>query len=498
VENVEPKVLKRTLLHLLSISIVSFGGVPSDIGSAIVKVYTVVKTPDYITPWSSSVGRVTGSGFLISGERILTNAHVVANSTYIEVQKYGERRRYGAYVEAVSHQLDLALLKVKRREFYRGMHPLQPGGLPRRGDKVSVYGFPIGGDTMSVTTGIVSRMEHQLYVHSGEHFLSIQIDAAVYPGNSGGPAISIGKFVGVVMQSIGKGQNISYLIPTVLVKHFLTDISDGKLDGSPSPGIVTQNLENPSIKRLYGVREDIGGIVVERIIAGSSLDEILKKGDIVLSIDGHDIENDASAPIGDREYTDYEYYAEIKQLGESVSLKILREGREIAVDMPLLTTADDLLLVKTLHYDKMPRYLIYGGFLFTPLTRELTRKAGGGCPDAGYFSRRLVDRERKEMVILLRVLPDATNRGYHDYGCEVIDSVDGAKVKDFEDFGKKILEGKNEYAVITNIDGIEIVIDRKSAGKVDREILEKYNIGSWASPDIEKRLNRERAHLIEH
>ncbi len=101
----------------------------------------------------------SGSGSIISGKRILTNAHVVANQTFLEVKKYGDTKRYQAKVLQVSHEADLALLDVYDKSFFDNTTALEFGELPKMQDKVTVYGYPIGGNTISVSTGIVSRIE---------------------------------------------------------------------------------------------------------------------------------------------------------------------------------------------------------------------------------------------------------------------------------------------------------------------------------------------------
>ncbi len=85
---------------------------------AIVKIYTTAKIPNYQEPWNSSMRSSTGSGAIIEDGYILTNAHVVANQAFIEVQRYGQRKRYIAKVYAVSHQADLALLKVEDKDIF--------------------------------------------------------------------------------------------------------------------------------------------------------------------------------------------------------------------------------------------------------------------------------------------------------------------------------------------------------------------------------------------
>ena len=160
----------------------------SIIKESIVKIYTVANLPNYQEPWNTSTAQFSGSGSVIVGNKILTNAHVIADSTFLEVKRYGHTKRYSATVINVSHDADLAIIEVKDPEFFSGATPLELGSLPTTQEEVVVYGFPTGGDTLSVTKGVVSRIEHQQYAHSSEYMLSVQIDAAINPGNSGGPS----------------------------------------------------------------------------------------------------------------------------------------------------------------------------------------------------------------------------------------------------------------------------------------------------------------------
>jgi S1-C subfamily serine protease len=455
---------------------------------AIVKVYTVVKKPNYTIPWSSSIYRVSGSGSIIKGNRILTNAHVVANNTFIEVQRYGERKKYIAHVEAVSHQLDLALLKVEEEEeFFSGIKPLEIGTLPFIGDEISVYGFPLGGDTMSVTTGVVSRIEHQKYAHSGEYFLAIQIDAAVNGGNSGGPAIANGKIVGVVMENLSSAQNISYLIPPVMIRHFFKDIKDGRLDGVPDVGFITQQMQNPTLREFFNVDDNYTGVLIDKIIADSEASKILKESDAILAIDGHKVENDSTVNFRDTEFTNYNYYIELHQKGEAVDLRVLRDGKIKTLKLPLKFISNDFLLVKGYEYDKMPRYLIVGGYVFAPLTRNLIISAGARS-DLLPFAHKFVSKDTKEIVVLQRVLPSEISRGNYQYSYWIIDKLNGKKFDSFQSFAK-MLESIKKYAILENELGEKIVIDMNVSRKLKDKILERYNIEYDRSIDLRDDIN---------
>jgi len=166
--------------------------------NAMVKIYTIQSNPDYINPWNLEQPQmISGSGCIIDNQRILTNAHVVSNQTFVQVRAYGESRKFDAYVLYVSHNADLAILTTKEPAFFDDKPHLTLGDLPIIQQPVAVYGFPEGGDTLSITAGVVSRVEHSWYAHSFQQLLAIQVDAAVNDGNSGGPVLADGKIIGL-------------------------------------------------------------------------------------------------------------------------------------------------------------------------------------------------------------------------------------------------------------------------------------------------------------
>ncbi len=464
-----------TLIIFLSLSLLA----SESVKDSIVKIYTVSKVPNYLTPWNTTIRRSHGSGSIISGDRILTNAHVVANETFIEVKKYGDTKRYEAEVEFISHQSDLAVLKVADKAFFKGAKVLELGSLPKLQEAVTVYGFPMGGNSLSVSKGIVSRIEHNTYAHSHERFLAIQIDAAVNPGNSGGPAINDGKIVGVVMQHVSKSQSIGYLVPSEIINHFLVDIKDGHYDGFGHLGIGTQDLENEALRSLYGMASDVTGILVVDVSQKSSVYGVLESGDIVLSIDGHTIKNDGTVEFLPQQYTSLMYFIDQKQIGESIRLEILRNTKKMSVAIKIENIADDDLLVNTLEHDVMPRYFIYGGYVFTPVSRNLLVKRASLSLKVA--SRKWATKEQNEVVVLLKVLADKTNRGNHNLSLWKVDTINGLKFQDYNEFKKILLSSKDKFIILKNSDGVEIVIDRKKAQEANPKILKRYSIVNASS-----------------
>ena len=478
-------IFKILVLLGVMLSFVTASTKNPSIDASIVKIYTVSKATNYLEPWNSSVQRSSGSGSIISGNRILTNAHVIANETFIEVKKYGDTKRYEAEVIFVSHDTDLALLEVKDKGFFKDTTPLTFGTLPKMQDKVTVYGYPMGGHTISVSTGIVSRIEHNRYVHSGKSFLAIQIDAAINPGNSGGPTISNGKIVGVVMQGISYSQSIGYMVPVDIIQHFLKDVSDAKHDGFPKLGIMTDKIENPSLKEYYHLSEDAGGILVVDIVHNSILKEVLKKEDIITSIDGHKIESDGTVEFRENQYTHFKYFIDVHQYGDEVSLDVLRDGKKLALTVKLPeTSSKEKSTYSKLEYDKMPTYFMLGGYVFSPITQNLLNSSNSPVLSLRYAATKFPKKDKQDLVVLLKVLASSHTRG--DYGISMwhVEKVNGKAFKNFKEFYDLVIQTKEKFVVLEDEDGAKVVINKKEALSAESSLLKRYSIKANKSDDL--------------
>ena len=184
---------------------------PGGVESSVVKIFSTIRAPDVSRPWAkASPAEATGSGVVVEGKRILTNAHVVLYASQVQVQAHQAGDKISATVVAIAPGIDLALLKLDDESFFDQHPPLaRLAALPDVKDAVMAYGYPTGGSNLSITKGIVSRIEFTSYNFpvSG---LRIQIDAAINPGNSGGPAVVGDKMIGLAFSTLGGAQNIGY------------------------------------------------------------------------------------------------------------------------------------------------------------------------------------------------------------------------------------------------------------------------------------------------
>src|SRR5436189_1561435 len=305
---------------------------------SLVRITATSVEPDYRAPWNAGgLQRGVGAGFVISGNRIMTNAHVVANSRYITVERDGDPNKYPATVQFIANDCDLALITVPAPDFLKNMLPLKFGVIPALESTVSAYGYPIGGERMSVTTGIVSRIDFQLYTHSSiDQHLAIQISAQINPGNSGGPVMQDGKVVGVAFQGYSGdvAQGVAYMIPTPVMNRFLKDISNGQYDEYPDLAITYAKLQNPAQRKYLGLVDDDRGVLVSSVVAAGHSYGILKSDVVLLALDGHSISSAYNDEL-DGERAQFEAAVERKFKGDSVKLDLLRNKQPTTVSIKL-------------------------------------------------------------------------------------------------------------------------------------------------------------------
>lgn len=452
--------------------------------NAVVKIHTTSAAPDYFTPWRLlNAHQSSGSGSVIDHNRILTNAHVVADARYIQAQKHGDPRKYLAKVVFVSHEADLAILEVENEEFFKGLQPLPIGELPEPMQEVSVYGYPGGGNSLSITKGILSRAEHQFYSHSGSFLLAGQIDAAINPGNSGGPVIVDRRIVGVVMQAnlSGRAENQGYFVPPTVIKHVLADAEDGREDGIPDLGFRTQKLESPTMKQAFSVEPGQGGILITKIFRQTAADGILQPNDVLLSIDGYPVADDGTIEVREDMRTDYKYAVDQHHVGDKVKLTISRQGVKQEVELTAAKRFANYSLVQREQFDEAPEYYIYGGVVFVPLNMNLIKRWGSDwrsrAPTEFLHARnRWTSEDKREIVVALKVLPADVNLGYHDWRNWLVDSVDGVPIRDFQHFVEMVRNASGSHLILKDEDGYQMIIDNAKARESEEQILAMYQV----------------------
>ena len=343
--------------------------------------------PNRINPWKKGPRQsARGSGFAVKvGKKsmVMTNAHVVSNNPFIHIRKWNSDKMYTAKIFDISPEVDLALLEVEDADFWDAVPFFDIGDPPMKGDDVFVSGFPSGGNNASITKGIVSRIEPVSYNRAIKN-MALQIDAAVNPGNSGGPIFHGTKkryIAGVAFLTSVTTQLMCFMIPSFIVAHYIKTVEKiGKFPGVCDLMIRSSNLTNDMLRKAVLGDSTSSGMMVNEIAPTGPASMTLKPGDVITNIEGVDIGNDRMIsldykcrPIKQTALSSTEIYEKVPYWhiirmcnpNDIIKLVVNRNGKTLNLKCRLTACPDDLVpIIETrISMD----YHILGGFVFTPL-----------------------------------------------------------------------------------------------------------------------------------
>ena len=452
---------------------------------SVIQIFTFAQQPIWDAPWRfDAVRRMGGSGFVIKGKRIMTNAHVVSWGRQIIVRRYQDPRPYVAEVEYIGHDCDLAVLSVQDEHFFENLEPLELGDLPKVRSAVVTYGYPAGGEEISYTRGVVSRIEMETYAHIGNRrLLTCQTDAAINPGNSGGPVIQDDRVVGVAFQGMAGLENAGFFIPTTVIEHFLKDIEDKRYDGFPFAGIRLMPLQNPAYRSYLKLPDNDLGARVDGILPIPSTEKMLHFDDVLMRIGEFPVASDGTILYhGNRVSSALAF--QWAQANECVPVQVWREGHQVDVSLPVVAYQGDR--AAGYQYDSLPRYLVYGGLVFTPLSLDYLRTLGRNTPEISIgesyyelYYKKFEDptNARPEPIVLASVLADSVNANLRVRGRTLVDRINGTRVNQLEDVVKALENSTNDFDLLEFLprDSFE-TLDHAEVTKANSRILKTYGI----------------------
>lgn len=475
--------MPRPALWLLCLFLCTTAGTQaaSPVAKSLVRIQATSQEPNYRVPWTGGeISGGVGAGFVIADRRIMTNAHVVSNARFLLVSKEGDPKPYPARVLYIAHDCDLALLTVDEPKFFEGTQALSFGGLPAIESTVSVYGYPIGGDRLSVTRGVVSRIDFQPYSHSGvDSHLTIQIDAAINPGNSGGPVLQDGKVVGVAFQGFSGdvAQNVGYMIPTAVVLRFLKDVEDGRYDKYVDLSLSYHPLHNPVMRRALGLEDDDTGVIVGDVYGGGNSEGYLFPGDVLLSIDKLPIASDGTVTMDD-DTVEMAEVVERKYRGGTVDFVVLRDKKRIDVAVPLTKAWPFNLQANA--YDEKPRFIVFGGLVFQPVDANFMSAYDPGDLRLRYYFNHFVSRhlykDRREIITLSSILADPVNSYAGEFRYEILDKINGQPIRSLNDAADALKKPADYYVFEMLGNGRPLVLERKAVEAARERIRSRYGI----------------------
>jgi S1-C subfamily serine protease len=466
--------------------------------NSVVKIFATLRQPDPTKPWAKKEPNdITASGVVISGKRILTNAHVVQYASEVQIQANQAGDKLPAIVKAVGPGIDLAVLELEDQKFFDTHAPLPfRKSLPDSKDPVMVYGYPTGGASLSITKGIISRIEFTNYSFSALG-LRIQIDAAINPGNSGGPAVVNDEIVGLAFSHLQTAQNIGYIIPVEEIEMFLQDVADGRYDGKPVMYDDLQTLENPALRSYLHLPESVQGMVVHRPF-DSSPNYPLKEWDVITKIGDVPVDDEGMIKLGDTLRVRFLYMVQKVAEKDLVPLTVFRGGKELKTNLPVLRQRP--LVIPELK-GAYPSYFVYGPIVFSEATTDFfavaqfNREWSGFLAMLAYIGSPLITRigdkpafpGERLVVVPCPFFPHRLSKGYGNPAWQILKTVNHQPIKNLAHLVETLRDLKDEFVTFefnTRTSGESIVFPRAEMVSATENILNDNGVRSQGSADV--------------
>ena len=442
--------------------------------AALVRVHVTSQSYETSAPWKlGSEYTRSGRGVVIEKGVILTKASHVTNQRMIEIAVANSARRYPGKLRHVDRDVGLALIEFDDEALTKTLAPLPLGDPVKLDDEFNIH--QLGRD--NIPERYDARVIRAL---AGSTGLSLQLKTTCSDSGDGQVALKDGKIVGLVTSTYGSRQQ-GTIKSIESIRKYLDGFKEEKYRGLPGPGFWTHDLLRQDLRTFYGLAENQHGIAISRVVPKRTGDGVLKKNDVLLAVDGYDIDDEgkfvhevhgrlnSSFLLSGRRYA-----------GERVKAKILRDGAEVDVEFELKGQKPGEMRVPDGYGRGRPQFMVVGGMVLL----ELTSSSSIWRSDGGVILRRYRDRsdwdpptKRRRVIYVDRVFKDISNKGFEGMNDLPIKTINGIEINDFKGVPKALETPEGKYHVF-RFEGLEsdFVIPADELDAINKRITERYKI----------------------
>lgn len=483
------------LIFFLLLPVLLFAGTrpPERVTDAsLVRVNSTNQNYDFIRPWQKKPPyQRRGLGAVLQGNAVLVTAELVANSTYLEIERAAGGEKCPARVEAIDYESNLALLRPLDEEFLKDARPLELDDSIRTGDRVDLVQLEANG-RVATTVGEVSTIAVGNYPLDQIALLTFRVSASLQfrDGSFTLPAVFKGRLAGMVMRYDSRS-NAGDLIPPPVIARFLEAAKQTPFERFPRAGFSFAPLRDPQLRQYTGTPKEAGGIYITCVLPGSPAKAAgLQPGDVLTRLGGRAIDADGN-------YDDPAYGRialshltnTIFKNGENVSVDLYRDGKPLSLSMVLQPPDPALSISDNFSADQPPRYYILGGLIFEELSRAYLREWGPNwrkeAPQRlAYLDEFQKDlpQDRGKIVFLSQVLPSNLTLGYNDLAHLVVTKVNGTPIRRLEDLAEAVNHPEKGFHKIEfEEDPGVIYLDADLIKASEKDLLNQYQIPSPAN-----------------
>ena len=453
---------------------------------SLVRVNATNQSFDFFRPWMKKAPYMRrGLGVVLPDHRVLVTAELVANHTYVELEKASSAEKSPAEVLLVDYDSNLALLKPTNEEFLKGAKPFELATKAKVGDRASILQLESNG-IIAETPATITTISVGGFPMDSLSLLTYRLSAPLQSreGSFTIPAVRNGKLLGLLMRYDSRSQTAD-IIPAPVIEHFLADAKNEKYLGFPRLGVGFSSTRDPQLRRYIGLNED-GGVYVTEVRPDSAAEKAgLRKGDVILSVAGHAIDKDGNYDDTDFGPISFSHItATLSKVGDIVAFDILREGKKETLKVKLEPIDKTKIVSEPYLFDRQPKYFILGGLVFQELSRPYLQEWGGSWMKEA--PQRLVyldayqtelPEEQGKVVFLSQVLPTANSIGYEDLEHLVVKKVNGQPIKSLDDLAKAVQSPKDGFDKIEfEQDPAFIYLDAAEVESEKGRVMEDYGI----------------------
>ena len=438
------------------------------------------KQYDYFQPWTKRVQTVVKAGIVIGPREILTTADALDDRTLVRVQRGGRGKWSNADVKWIDFPANLAVVTSSEEEFWSGLKSVPLAEPVKKGEDIQVLRWRAGN--LEVRKAEFNRFAVTHPNMSDAVHVQLELNSEINGVGWAEPAIAGSKVIGLVFAQSG---NVLQVLPSPFIRSILEAQKKGHYKGLGYFDFTWQPAENPETLDYLRLAGEKRGAVVIDVPQKPGAESIVKPLDILLQVDGFDIDTQ-----GDYVDPDYGHLllenlsTRNKWAGDPVRLKIWRAGHAQDVVYRLPKAEDAARLVPEAPFDQEPEYLIAGGFVFQPLTKDFLRSWGQDWERRApfrlaYFRNQDPTPERPAIVILSQVMPDLYNIGYQESRQLVIEKVNGQKINYLADLQQALKMPVNGFHIFEFMKGDtlqRIVLDAATLDAATKRVLEHYGI----------------------
>lgn len=448
--------------------------------ASVVTVDVTRKQFDYQQPWSTRQRTVQKNGIVVGEKEILTTAEDLSDRTLVRIQKFGRGKWSNAEVRWIDYHANLAILTSDDAALWNGLKP-------------AALAHPIATKApMQVVRWRNGKFEtrkaefSQFVVNDAKmsfiNYLQFEVSSEINGAGWAEPIVSGDKIFGLTTSQSG---NTCTVIPASLIHSILEARRQGSYTGLGYFAFVWQPAENPASLKFLKLEGEPRGVIVSEVPRTPGLESSLKPRDVILQVDGFDIDIQGDYDDPDYGSLSLENLATRNRwAGNDVKLKIWRDGQamDIIYRLPKADYATRFLPDQIV--DQEPEYLIVGGLVFEPLSVPYLRSWGDDWKRRSpfrlfYYSNEEPTKERPALVLLSLVLPDAYNLGYQDTRYLVVEKVNGRKISRLPELREAFQHAENGYHTIDLARGESlqrIVLDASQTEAATQRILKRYGI----------------------